>query len=309
MRMRWVTAAAAAMALVPVPAGAQSVKAGIEAWQRADYAAAIKIWRPLADQGDPDAAFNVGQAYRLGRGVPVNLSLAQRWFQAAAEKGHLDAQATLGLLLFDSGDRAQGIKWLQSAADRGEPRALLIYGTALFNGDGVTRDPVLAYALISRAAAQGLAPAKATLAQLDTLIPVDQRKKGVAVALALAKTAQAPAPGKAAAAAKALPPAKPAPKRAKTPVAVTSPARGPAASAAAGGWRVQLGAFARRASAEALFQRLSGTAALSGRHAFLIPVGAMTRLQVGPFDSRSAANAACSALSAKGQVCFAVAGK
>ncbi len=156
--------AMAALALAPA-ASAQTVKTGIEAWQRADYAAALRIWRPLAEKGDADAAFNLGQAYRLGRGVAINLATAQRWFEQAADEGQVDAQATLGLLLFDSGDRAEGIKWLRSAADRGEPRSMLIYGTALFNGDSVTRDSVLAYALISRAAAQCLAPATATLAQ------------------------------------------------------------------------------------------------------------------------------------------------
>ena len=44
------------------------------------------------------------------------------------------------------------------------PRAMLVYGTALFNGDGVPQDPVLGYAYVSRAAAQGLEPARNTLA-------------------------------------------------------------------------------------------------------------------------------------------------
>ena len=39
--------------------------------------------------------------------------------------------------------RPSGLNWLKKAADQGEPRALLVYGTALFNGDGVTQDPVL----------------------------------------------------------------------------------------------------------------------------------------------------------------------
>ena len=42
------------------PLSAQSVKAGIEAWQRADYSAAVAIWRPLAEKGNADAEFNVG---------------------------------------------------------------------------------------------------------------------------------------------------------------------------------------------------------------------------------------------------------
>src|SRR3954468_17409080 len=57
---------AALVALVASPLSAQSVKAGIEAWQHADYATAVAIWRPLAESGDADAAFNLGQAYRLG---------------------------------------------------------------------------------------------------------------------------------------------------------------------------------------------------------------------------------------------------
>src|SRR5690348_8205483 len=90
-------------AFAAVPASAQSVKAGIEAWQKADYSAAVAIWKPLAAAGDSDAQFNLGQAYRLGRGVPLDLGAAQMWFQRAANSGHLDAQTTLGLLLFQNG--------------------------------------------------------------------------------------------------------------------------------------------------------------------------------------------------------------
>src|SRR3954451_21055161 len=174
------------------PLAAQSVKAGIAAWQKADYAGAVAIWRPLAEKGDADAQFNLGQAYRLGRGVPTNLSAAQTWFERAANQGHLDAQATLGLLLFQSGDQPGGLRRLRAAALKGEPRALLVYGTALFNGDGVTQDPVMGYAFVSRAAAQGLAPAKETLAQLDKILPMEERQKGIKIAQAKAKTAPAP---------------------------------------------------------------------------------------------------------------------
>ena len=291
---------ALATALHAEPSPAQSVRSGIEAWQRADYSEAVKIWRPLAEAGDVDAQFNLGQAYRLGRGVPINLAAAQTWLQRAAAKEHLDAQSTLGLLLFDSGNRTGGLRWLKAAAEGGEPRALLIYGTALFNGDGMTRDPVLAYAYVSRAAAQGLAPAKATLAEMDAVLPLDQRKRGVAVAMAKAKPASSPpaklAPAKVAA-------AKPAPAK---PKAAAPPA---AAVPATGGWRVQLGAFSQRGSAEALFRRLSASGALAGRRPFMVPVGTMTRLQVGPFESRAAAAAACASLSSRGQACFPVAAK
>jgi len=295
--MRKYIVAGFAACLSATAAGAQSVQDGIAAWQKSDYMAAVEIWRPLAESGDPDAQFNLGQAYRLGRGMPVNLAAAQTWLGRAAAKGHVDAQTTLGLLLFDSGNRGDGVRWLGSAAEKGDPRAMLIYGTALFNGDGVKRDPVLAYAYVSRAAAQGLAPAKTTLAEMDKVLPLAQRKQGVKVAMAKAASGPRTTPTKSQ--------AKPAlPKAvASEPSPTTTPAP------ATGGWRVQLGAFSQRASAEALFKRLAGASVLSGRRAFYIPAGAVTRLQVGPFPSRAAAAQVCAALSTRGQACFPVAAK
>jgi TPR repeat protein len=262
----------------------------------------VAIWRPLAEKGDADAAFNLGQAYRLGKGVPLDLAQAQSWLERAARKGHSDAQATLGLLLFQNGNRVSGMRWLKSAAEAGEPRALLIVGTALYNGDGVPADPVTAYAYVSRAAAQGLAPAQATLADMDEVMPLEQRQKGVALAQSMV-TAKKTAP--------VAPPAKTAsatPSATKTsPPKPTSPkASAPAAKAAVasgGKWRIQLGAFGQRKSAEALYGKLSGR--LGGRQAYYIPAGAVVRLQAGPYDSRSAASAACAALAP--QPCFPVA--
>lgn len=289
---------ALASALVGGPVGATSVRTGIEAWQKGDYQRSVAIWRSLADKGDADAAFNLGQAYRLGRGVAADSGAAKRWFEQAARAGHLDAQVSLGLLLFDSGDRGGALNWLGKAADRGEPRALLVVGTALFNGDGVPRDAVKGYAFVSRAAAQGLQPAKQTLADMDRLIPLADRKKGVALAIDHARSAT---------------PAKPSPRPAPGKVGATRPGPPPPAKAiatsepraAAGNWRVQLGAFSARGSAEALFGKLSGR--LGGAQAYYIPVGAVTRLQAGPFATKAAADSACARL--KPQPCFAVAAR
>ena len=287
-----------ALASVALPADAQSVKSGIEAWQRGDAAGAVAIWRPLAEKGDADAAFNLGQAYRLGKGVPTDLAQSQNWLEQAARKGHVDAQSTLGLLLFQNGNRVSGMRWLKSAAEAGEPKSLLIVGTALFNGDGVQADPVTAYAYVSRAAAQGLAPAQATLADMDAAMPLEQRQKGIALAQAMvsAKKPAASAPPAKVAATKPLP--------SKPPTAKPAPAIPVPAIAASGKWRIQLGAFGQRKSAEALFGKLSGK--LGGRQAYYVPAGAVVRLQVGPFESRAAATSACARLAP--QPCFPVGG-
>lgn len=305
------------------PLSAQSVKAGIDAWQRSDYAGAVAIWRPLADKGDADAEFNLGQAYRLGRGVSTNLAAAKSWFELAATQGHIDAQTTLGLLLFQGGNQAEGVKWLEKAAAKGEPRALLVYGTALVNGDSVTQDPVRGYAYVSRAAAQGLAPAKQTLAQLDQIMPLSDREKGVALALSLSKrqgsatTAAAAddAGSKPANTAKAKPAASkptereravskpPPPRSAEVRSTASTATAKPAKAAPSGRWRIQLGAFSKRSSAEALYRALSSSPALAGRSPSYVPAGAVTRLQVGPFDSKEAAERACKAV---GRACFPV---
>jgi hypothetical protein len=331
---RVVFVAAVSLIAMAAPASAQSVRAGIDAWQRSDYVAAVAIWRPLATSGDADAQFNLGQAYRLGRGVPTNLATAKDWFEKAADQGHLDAETTLGLLLFQSGDQAEGLKWLKKAALQGEPRALLMYGTALVNGDSVTQDPVLGYAYVTRAAAQGLQPAKDTLAQLDQILPLSDRKRGVEIAQQLAKAVPPPASAPVRTASKAKSPvanslkpieaAAAKPKPVETAQAKTDTAAKPKASAKAapaktegkteavtakaatppsGAWRIQLGAFSKKESAEALYRKVSGKAALSGRQAFYIPAGPVTRLQVGPFESSAAAEAACRST---GVACFPV---
>jgi uncharacterized protein len=290
----WSAAIICASLFWAAPAAAQNVKAGIDAWQRGDFVGAIATWRPLAEAGDPDAAFNMGQAYRLGRGVLVDLATAQTWLERAANKDHVDAQTTLGLLLFQNGQQAEGLKWLKLAAEKGDPRSMLVYGTALFNGDGVAQNPVLGYAYVSRSAAQGLEPAKGTLAQMDGIIPLAQRKKGLALAMQKAKTQPKPKP----------PPKATAQKIAKPAVSTSA-----VASASGGGWRIQLGAFSQKASAEALFRKLSGSAPVAGRQSYLVAAGNVTRLQVGPYPSKDAATAACGRLSARGQACFPVAAR
>ncbi len=156
------------------------VKAGVDAWQQGDYARAVAEWRPLAAAGNQDAQFNLGQAYKLGRGVPVDLPIAIEWFRKASVQGHQRASDNYGLLLFQQGQREKAMPYIRASSDRGEPRAQYILGTAMFNGDLAPKDWVMAYALMTRAASAGLEQASASLAVMDKYIPVDQRKQGLA---------------------------------------------------------------------------------------------------------------------------------
>ena len=163
-------------------ASAQDVQSGIAAWQAGDYANAVGQWRPLADRGDADAQFNLGQAYRLGRGVPQNLNLAEQWFERAARQRHEQAGASLGLLLFQNGRAREAMPWIQAAAMRGDPRAQYVFGTALFNGDILRRDLPRAYAMMSAAAAQGFPQAQSQLAAMEQQIGPEDRERGRQIA-------------------------------------------------------------------------------------------------------------------------------
>lgn len=68
------------------------------AYDRQDYAAAVRILRPIADQGDPFAQNNIGSTYQNGRGVPQDYVLAMQWYRKAADQGNASAQTNLGAM-------------------------------------------------------------------------------------------------------------------------------------------------------------------------------------------------------------------
>ena len=67
------------------PATAGQFEDGFAAYERGDYAAAVALFRPLAEQGVAEAQFNLGWLYELGwGGVPKDYAEAARWYRLAA---------------------------------------------------------------------------------------------------------------------------------------------------------------------------------------------------------------------------------
>jgi cell division septation protein DedD len=314
--------------LLAVPAGAD-VKAGVDAWGRGEYQKAIGEWRAPAAAGDADAQFNLGQAYKLGRGVSVDQAQATEWFRKAALQGHPQASDNYALALFQDGKKAEALPWLEKSAARDEKRTQLVLGTMLFNGDGVPRDWTRAYALVTRSSQQGLAQGSSTLAQMDRYIPEAQRRQGIELAQQIADRARQPgavAPPRPGMASADLPPssapgatyaqpgtrpAPPAPRKDALPprgtpgtsyasprpapssAASTPPRPAPAprpAAASGGAWRVQLGAFGNPDNARALWSRVG--ARVGGTPAY-VKAGTVTRLQATGFASKAEAQRAC----------------
>lgn len=211
--------AAAAAPAMPAQFALQ-VKAGVDAWTNGDYPTAVKAWQGPAAKGDADALFNMGQAYKLGRGVPKDLTKAEEYYSKAARLGHVRASDNYGILLFQSGRQKEALPWLEAGADRGEPRAMYVLGVAAFNGDFAPKDWVRAYALMTRAAGAGLAQAVTSLATMNETIPLAQRQMGASLATDLERKAEEQRARQLAAADLGTPaPPPPAPRASASPLA------------------------------------------------------------------------------------------
>ncbi len=95
---------------------------------REAYQDALRLCRPLAEQGDPVAQNALAGLYYSGDGVPQDDAEAARWYRRAAEQGHAEAQYALGLLIYHIGrgapqDNTQALLWIYLAASQGEDNA------------------------------------------------------------------------------------------------------------------------------------------------------------------------------------------
>jgi TPR repeat protein len=145
---------------VPVCADFQ---AGMDANNRGDYAIALREWRPLAEQGEALAQYNLGVLYRKGRGVPQDDVQARQWYEKAAAQGQAKAQYNLGTLYFNGEgvpkDYQQSLRWFRLAADQGEALAQTKIAIMYDEGQGVPQDVVQAHKWYNLAATNGDKPA------------------------------------------------------------------------------------------------------------------------------------------------------
>ncbi len=154
---RIAVAAVLLVALVgPVRAGFDE---GVAAFERGDYATALKEFRPLAEQGNADGQFNLGLMYDLGRGVTQSYAEAWKWYRLAAEQGNAEAQNNLGYM-FDKGegvpqDYAEALRWYRKAAEQGDAVGQYNLGLMYGKGNGVPQDYVQAHMWFNLAAKQG----------------------------------------------------------------------------------------------------------------------------------------------------------
>ena len=70
------------------PAEAGPLEEGFAAWNRLDFASALRLLRPLAMAGDAEAQYLLGTMYGNGDGMARDSKLAYMWFSLAATQGY-----------------------------------------------------------------------------------------------------------------------------------------------------------------------------------------------------------------------------
>ena len=106
--------------ILTTAAAAASLEDGWAAYERGDYAMALRVMLPFAEQGDAEVQYKLGVMYDKGRGVPKDYAEAVKWYRLAAEQGQPSAQNNLGVM-YKNGwgvpqDYVRAYQWFSLAA-------------------------------------------------------------------------------------------------------------------------------------------------------------------------------------------------
>ena len=135
---------------------AQGVDAAYAAYHKGDHAVALRLGRPMAEQGDSRAQSLLGLIYFEGRGVQRDEAEAMKWYRRAADQGDAEAQLKIGDMYFEGRgvpqDYSEAAQRYRLAADRGNAVAQYNLGISYARGDGEPQDNVLAHMWFNLAA-------------------------------------------------------------------------------------------------------------------------------------------------------------
>jgi len=143
------------LSVLSLPAQA-GFKTGYAAYEKGDYAAAIKEWQPLAEKGDAESQYFMGSLSYYGFGVPQDYNKAEYWYRKAAEQGDASAQLALGFMyLYGQSvdfDTKKTVYWWHKAAEQGSADAQFKLGYIYTQGSYLEKDIIKAYMWLSLAA-------------------------------------------------------------------------------------------------------------------------------------------------------------
>lgn len=126
---------------------------------RRDHADAARRYRVAAEQGYAPAQRELGDLYRLGRGVGQDAAQAEAWLRRAVAQDDVDARFLLAVVLRGEDGRhtnsEEAAKLMREAAEQGFVQAQRELGYMFRMGWCVARDPKQASFWLRRAAERG----------------------------------------------------------------------------------------------------------------------------------------------------------
>ena len=133
----------------------------------------------VANQGNPDAALLLGQAYRFFEHPAPDRAKAILWYGRAADAGIAEAQYQLSELLFEeSSTRQRGLELLNAAAAQGHAAANMRLGVFFQLGTYVEKSHAIAQRFYEAAIAKGDVTARNNLAWLLATSPTADLRDG-----------------------------------------------------------------------------------------------------------------------------------
>jgi hypothetical protein len=134
---------------------------------------------PLANSGNTEAQYDVGEMYERGRGVNRNMKQAFHWYLKAAEQGNTKGAFRTGLCYLKGEGVAKNLekalKWFQKSAEKSYERANYYLGVMYEKGEGVPVNLTRALTYYKKAYSSGYAPAHERIADVKMAIAEEAR--------------------------------------------------------------------------------------------------------------------------------------
>jgi TPR repeat protein len=130
------------------------------------HAGPVEDLLPQAQAGNAAAQFQLGTAYDFGRGVPRDSEMAKKWYLAAADQGHAEAQNSLGNVYQAAKNYEDAMPWYEKAASQGNAAAINNMAYLHDLGLGTPRNRQYAFELYSESADLGWGEAMWNLANM-----------------------------------------------------------------------------------------------------------------------------------------------
>ena len=137
----------------------KALKQGWSAYDLGNYEAALSLWMPLAEMGNPSAQVFIGLMYNQGHAVEQNINNAVKWYALASDQGHAPAKWRLAILYYHGSgliqDYQKAAELFHSAAKLGDTYSQKTLGLMYSKGFGVPKNNMLAYSWFDIASSNG----------------------------------------------------------------------------------------------------------------------------------------------------------